>query len=180
MLKNISLSLALGLFCLPGLAQNSTKPDTSTASRGDVAVGYSYLDLSNNGQSQSFNGVSFSGAYDITHWIAAAADFDFAHANVSGASVNVQSYTFGPRIYRQMGRYMPFGEFMLGDGRVSASVSGTSGSQNDFAFNMLGGVDIGLDKRGKWAVRPEVAYLHVNSNPSTNGVHIGAGVAYHF
>jgi hypothetical protein len=175
MLKNVSLSLALGLFCLPALAQSAVRTDTPH--RGDIAAGYSYVNFYADGSSESFNGASLSGAYNFTNWIAVAGDFDFVRSTLQGPpSTDIRTYTLGPRIFHRAGRFTPFAECMVGGGTLTLA----SFSSTDFALNMLGGVDINLDKRGRFAVRPEAAYLRIGSNPVTNGVHAGADLAYHF
>ena len=180
MLRSISLALTLGLACLPAIAQNATKTDASGPSRGDVAVDYSYLHLPD-GALKNLNGVSFSGAYDFTKWIGAAADVDIVHASANGITENLETYTFGPRIYHRMGRYMPFGEFLVGAATSSFNPMGVTSSGTDFAFNLLAAVDVGINKSGRFAVRPEAAWVYLNGNGNSNsGVHIGAGLAYHF
>lgn len=178
MLKHASFFLAVALLCLPGMAQTAEKADGPT--RGDVAAGYSYVHATLNGPYQSFNGVSFSGAYDFNRWLAAAADVDIAHATVFGVGANIKTYTFGPRFFYRAGRFMPFAEFLFGAGTATANYNGISTSNTNFALNLVGGTDIALDKKGHIAVRPEVAYLDVTRTPRTSGVHVGAGIAYHF
>jgi hypothetical protein len=177
-----AFALILGLCCLPGLAQtsSSTTDNSDGPIRGDVAVGYSYVHLTNGGQAQSFNGGSLSGAYNFTQFVAAAADFDFAHANLYGVGENIMTYTAGPRFFYRDGRFTPFAEFLFGEGTTSASAYGSSVASTNFTFTMLGGMDYTLNKKGSFAVRPEVAYVHVNSSPVTSGVHLGVGIAYHF
>lgn len=86
------------------------------------------------------------------------------NGNVSG---NVFTYLFGPQVKKHSGRFQPFGEALFGAAHSGAFASiyntihgvvGAGNSNNSFAMELGGGLDIPLAKH--ISVRPvEVDYL---------------------
>lgn len=158
----------------------------------DIFAGYSYLreNPSTSGVSSfSLNGGSASFAYNANNWLSGVADFGGYHnGNIlnSGVDGTLSTYLFGPRIsYRHSDRVTPFGEVLFGAAHASASVVGTSGSDNAFAMSLGGGVDVKLTDR--FSIRPvKVDYLLTRFNETGNGaqsqnnLRVSTGIVFHF
>jgi opacity protein-like surface antigen len=158
----------------------------------DLFAGYSYLQSnpsSANLDSFHLNGGSVSGAYNVTNWFGAVADFGaYTNGNIgrSGAGGTTSTYLFGPRVsYRHFRRVTPFGQVLFGVARTNASAFLTSGSQNAFAMTAGGGVDLRLTDR--FALRPmQVEYLLTRfqetnvGNQTQNNLRVSTGLVFRF
>lgn len=157
------LMTAVGLMLLPApiLAQ-----DTPAA---DVAVGYSLIKVPQ-GSSLTANGGSASLALSVNRWLGAVGDFGL-YASPFRSGLAAGTYTFGPRFsYRRCHRFTPFAQVLLGGVRFA---------DNGFVFGAGGGADIGLDTRGRFAVRSQVEYFGFRANASTtNTVRISVGIVF--
>jgi peptidoglycan-associated lipoprotein len=107
----------------------------------------------------SMNGGDGWLAYNFSQSFAAVALVSGQHAsNIagSGADLTLTSYLFGPRYsWRKSGRFVPFGQLLLGGAHASGSFApgsaGYPGSSNAFAMTAGAGLDVELTKR--FAVR---------------------------
>ena len=125
--------LMLG-FCVSAMAQETPK--------AEIFGGYSYLRANILGEGFNFNGGSGSVALNANNWFGIVGDFGGYHLSQSGVSVNIFSYTFGPKLaYRKSERLTPFGQALFGGARASAGFAGQSASENAFALALGGGVD---------------------------------------
>jgi hypothetical protein len=104
---------------------------------------------------------------------------DFGAYHASAASLNLETYTFGPRFsYRKNDRFVPFAQALLGGSHASAVSGGFTGS-NSFVFGAGGGADIALGRSGKFAVRPQLEYFGFRAaSITTNTVRLSVGVVY--
>ena len=167
--------------------------------------GYSYV-RANPGDgvpSENFNGGSGSLSYNIVPWLGIVGDVGGYHWNgsgdFSGTDYTVFSYLFGPKIALRHGPFTPFVQALFGGARISGtscssdvrvhaeqegSSSGCgSGSQNDFAMTMGGGVD--------WNATPHIGVrliqaeyfltdFSVFSAGHQNNARVSAGVVIRF
>ena len=98
----------------------------------------------------------------------------------------MSTYLFGPRVsYRRSERFTPFGEVLFGVAHASASISGSSGSNNAFAMTIGAGVDYNLTDR--LAIRPvKLDYLitrfsETGSGAQTqNNLRVSTGIVFRF
>jgi opacity protein-like surface antigen len=107
-----------------------------------------------------------------------------SNINNTGADLTLTSFLAGPRYsYRHAGRFVPFGEVLLGaahaGGSLSPSNSGFSDSSYAFAMATGGGLDVVMTKRiSVRAVRADY-YLTTFANgvnDHQNNLRISAGV----
>jgi hypothetical protein len=134
-----------------------------SAPQADVAAGYSALYTIWN------NGASGSAAYYVNDWLGVVGDLG-AYVGHVPQTLTGETYTAGPRFsYRKNDRFVPFVQALFGGSHFSASTGGITGSENEFAFALGGGVDFGVDHDGKYAVRPQFEYFGIRSGGSTTG-----------
>jgi opacity protein-like surface antigen len=166
MKKLIILLLALSVFAIPSRAQSF-----------DASVSYSYFRLGGSGGFNQ-NGVSGSLAYNPNRWLGLVGDFGGYHASPGGVSLNTYTYLFGPRLtLRNPTKINPFAQALIGGSRITAGAG--SGSSNQFAYSIGGGVDIGLLPH--LAFRPQVDYVGLNTpGTHTNCTRVSAGFVVHF
>src|SRR5690348_3363198 len=154
--------IMLALFAFSLLALGANAQDTPKA---DFSAGYAFAHgtISSGGISTpgyNFNGFNTSGGYNVTSWLGAVGDFGFYHDSPSGSSTNIETYTFGPRIFvRRYNKIVPFGEALFGGSHFS--VSG-AGSTNPFAMLLGGGAEIPVSGSGRVAIRPDVDYMRLH------------------
>jgi Outer membrane protein beta-barrel domain len=154
----------------------------------EVPVGFSFVNVHPNiTQLTSFNVFGGGGGfvYNFSNWVGIKADF-FGYTQGSGqkliqdgqllgnVSGNVFTYMFGPQIKKHSGKFQPFGEALFGAAHTNLAANvckleggcgSGSGSNNGFAMEFGGGLDIPITKTIQF--RPvEVDYLgtHFGSN----------------
>jgi len=166
MKKVTFLLLALSVFAIPSRAQSV-----------DASLSYSYFRLGGSGGINQ-NGVSGSVAYNPNRWLGIVGDFGGYHASPLGVSLNTYTYLFGPRLtLRNPSKINPFAQALFGGSRITVGSGG--GSNNQFAYSVGGGVDIGLLPH--LALRPQVDYIGLNTPGShTNCTRVSAGLVVHF
>ncbi|HEX8815834.1 MAG TPA: hypothetical protein VF753_10060 [Terriglobales bacterium] len=166
MTKPIALAIALAL---------TTAARAQTTPVADVAVGYSTFEVVK-GYSLNAQGGSGAVAFNLTPLLGVIGDLGIYYA--PSISMTAETYTFGPRFsYRHWPRLTPFAQATLGGGHASSAQSGFTGVTNAFAFGAGGGADFGLDRRGRFAFRPQLEYLAFRGNGSTTGtIRFSAGL----
>jgi hypothetical protein len=134
----------------------------------DIAGGYSMIEVVKGINVTAYGG-SGSAALNVNNWLGVVGDVGLYHASPFGPGVDAGTYTFGPRVSRRhWGRVIPFAQVLLGGVRYSA---------NAFVFGAGGGVDIGLDRGGRFALRPQVEYFGFRTNgATTDTVRVGVGL----
>jgi hypothetical protein len=133
----------------------------------DVSVGYSLIEVVK-GYTLTNQGGSAAAAFNLNHVLGLVADFGVYHASSIG--LTSETYLFGPRFsYRHWDRLTPFAQALIGGGHASSAQSGFTGVTNAFAYGAGGGADFGLDRRGRYALRPQLEYLAFRGNGSTTG-----------
>jgi hypothetical protein len=168
--KLLIAAFVLALLPLPSRAQ-----DTPVA---EVAAGYSELVVVR-GISNSMGGGSGSVTLNVNHWLAAVGDFGAYNGSPGVTGLTAETYTFGPRFsYRQLGRVVPFAQFLLG-GQHASAVSGGFNGLNAFAFAAGTGADIRLGSGGTVTLRPQVEYFGFRANGSmANSVRLSVGIVF--
>jgi hypothetical protein len=166
------IGLALLFLAVPSHAQ-----ETPAA---DVAVGYSYFHLSGS-PGASLNGVSGSVAGNVNSVLGVVADLGVYHGSPQGVGVTDVSYMFGPRFsYRMPNHFTPFAQVLFGGSHISASFDEGSASTNPFAYSIGGGVDVPVGTSGAVSVRPQLDYVGLRENGSTeNCVRLSVGIVVH-
>ena len=115
--------------------------------KAELFGGYSYLRL-NPGQGLSGENVPggwhASIAGNVNNWFGVAGDFSGHYKEIGGVKTNTHSFLFGPRIsYRNNEKVTPFAHVQFG----AARVSGAGISENAFAMNFGGGVDVKISDK---------------------------------
>lgn len=144
--------------------------------QADISFAYSHLFVSTD-PGVNLDGPSFSGVYNFDEWLGFIGDLGLYQGSQSGASVTGTTYMIGTRIsYRKLARVAPFIQGLAGGAHISRKLIGTSGSQNPFCYAFGAGVDIGLGRRSRVALRPQVEY--VGFRYLTDGARASIGVVY--
>jgi hypothetical protein len=132
----------------------------------DVAVGYGLIEVPQ-GYTFMMNGGSGAVAVNVNNWLGIVGDFGAYHAH-PGVSLTAETYTFGPRFsYRQWDRFIPFAQLLLGGQHASAVTTGFTDASNAFTIGAGAGFDIGLDSRGRFALRPQLEYFGFRAKGTT-------------
>jgi outer membrane protein with beta-barrel domain len=132
----------------------------------DVAVGYGFIEVPQ-GFTFMMHGGSVAAAYNVNDWLGIVGDFGAYHAH-PGVSLTAETYTFGPRFsYRAFDRFTPFAQLLLGGQHASAVTTGFTDASNAFTIGAGGGFDVGLDGRGRFAVRSQIEYFGFHANGTT-------------
>ena len=161
-------------------AQDSSSPKTAGGDRSgprsveaypeiELAAGFSFLCACP--QISYFNRFYFLGGsgaavYNIRSWMGVKGEFtgyttsagyknQFTHLRAAGAgSANLFTYTFGPQVKKQWGKFRPFGEFLVGGAHSNAyakifviQTGFNNSSKNAFAMQFGAGIDFLLNDR---------------------------------
>jgi peptidoglycan-associated lipoprotein len=180
--------------CMPVAFAQRAPASAANVSHADLSVGYQYIGANAPpGASDHFSlqGGYVSGSYVLNSWISIAGEFSGEHASkISqlGQDVTLMTFTGGPRITRNYGRFTPFAEALFGGAHAGNSYfpqgsTGSSSSATSWAMQLGGGLDFRLNDR--WAIRvPTVHYLRTafpnGSTDDQNQLMIGGGVVFHF
>ena len=166
----------------------------------EVSLDYAYLRSISSGTGGSFNtnGASASAAWSLKpqlgFWnikprLSLVADLGGYHFGSQNQGVDGRLFTYaaGPRmsLFKESGRWTPFGQLLLGGGRVSGSTSGLTAAENGFVLIAGGGLNSRF--RSRMDIRViEVNYMmtrfvRVTGTPGTqNDIRVSAGVVLHF
>ena len=158
---------------------------------GNVFFGYSYYntDLSNLDRANT-NGWQGSLEGKVLPFVGIVADFDghygsqnfpvFCGGGAPGCTANLDvtehNYMFGPRVSASVGRFRPFGEFLIGAGHVSTN---GIGSDTSLATAVGGGLDYRIIRPVAW--RFEGDYVHTRFfDTSQNNLRLSTGIVFKF
>jgi hypothetical protein len=144
----------------------------------DVAVGYGFIEVPQ-GFTFMMHGGSGAVAVNVNDWLGIVGDFGVYHGH-PGVSLTAETYTFGPRFsLRQLGRFTPFTQFLIGGQHASAVTTGFTDASNAFTIVAGGGFDIGLDSRGRFALRPQMEYFGFRANGvTTTTARLSVGIVF--
>jgi hypothetical protein len=167
--------VVLGLLLMPLAAQDYPK--------GEVFGGYQYTRLNIEGVGLNMNGWNASVTGNLNKWFGVTGDFSGAYKSVSGASLHIYSYTFGPTISaKHDGPVNPFVHFLFGGASATGSAVGLgSASVNGFTMMAGGGVDAKLAPR--FAVRlfqGDWIYYRFQGVSESKNVRISTGIVLRF
>jgi len=185
------------LYALTLILLSATYPraEAQTASRTDLALGYTYIHSNAPPDGCGcfhFNGGSVSASWKLNSWWRIAGQFSAAHAgNISSSTLSptMTTYLIGPRYKLTKGshRVVPFSNLLLGAAHVSHGYfpSGSSSSTAATAFAMAagGGMDISVGKH--MAIRPIEAYYLFTHFPNAvnsrqNNFSLTSGIVFRF
>jgi opacity protein-like surface antigen len=160
------------------------------APKGDIAVSYSVLyDKEMSSDLPGTNGWLptgwlVAGSARVTGPLSIVGEVgaNYKGLTVEGVDVDVNVYSFlggvkySPRV---TGNAKPFLQMLVGLARANAAAMGQSGSDNAFAMQIGGGVDIAATR--KVAVRIQGDYRGLRANGGTgNEFRFATGVVYNF
>ncbi len=110
--------------------------------KAEIFGGYSYVRIN---PGQRVSGENFPGGWhasiagNFKNWLGVAGDFSGHYKAIGGVNTNAHTFLFGPRIsYRNNEKVTPFAHVQFG----AARASGGGTSENAFAMNFGGGVDV--------------------------------------
>jgi hypothetical protein len=168
--------LILAPFAFSLLAVVAHAQDTPVA---EVAAGYSGFYVLK-GFTVYTNGGSASVALNANHCLGLVGDFGAYHAPSGLNNLTAATYAFGPRFsYRHLDRFVPFGQFLVGGLHSSVVTSAFTDASNSFAFAAGTGIDLGLDRGGRFALRPQIDYFGVHAKDSTiSNVRLSLGFVF--
>lgn len=170
----------VAVLALGAAAQYSSSPKTAGGNQSgprsveaypeiELAAGFSFLCACPHiGYFNRFYFLGGGGAavYNIRSWIGVKGEFmgyttsggftnQFRHLGaVSAGNGNLFTYTFGPQVKKQWGKFRPFGEFLVGGAHSNAyakifsiQTARINSSENAFAMQFGAGLDIPLNDR---------------------------------
>jgi hypothetical protein len=155
--------LTLVVFIFSALTSVAYAQDIPAA---DAAVGYGFIEVPQ-GFTFMMHGGNGAAALNVNSWLGFVGDFGAYHAH-PGVSLTTETYTFGPRFsYRALDRFTPFAQLLLGGQHASAVTTGFTNASNAFAIGAGGGFDVDLDRRGRFALRPQIEYFGFHAKGTT-------------
>jgi outer membrane protein OmpA-like peptidoglycan-associated protein len=188
----ITLFLALSSTIAVKAQQNFTNMPAEPEAHLDITAGYSMIRANAPpGGCQCFtaSGGFVSADYVIARWLGVTGEFTDSHADkISslGQSLDLMTFTGGPKITWVNFHLSPFVQFLAGQARASHSYfpspDASTSAASSFAYAAGGGVDWNLNPR--FAVRPiDVKFLHTGfPNGGDNAqrqLQMGAGLVMH-
>ncbi len=132
---------------------------------------------------RDFNGWNASVTGNANKWLGIAGDFSGSYKSISGVSVNVYSYTFGPVIsLNHNGKFNPFVHALFGGAHLGASLAGVgSGGTTGFTMMAGGGADAKLSPH--LAVRifqADWVYYRFQGVGGSDNVRLSTGLVFRF
>ena len=188
MFKSAYIGIALFLFAALASAQVPVS--------GNVFLGYSFENTNSSTLNLDLTRANLQGweaslEGKLMPWIGIVADFsghygsqNFVEATPAGTvNVNVTGHEwevlFGPRASIPVGKFTPFGEFMVGLSHINTGGTFPGPSNTAFATALGGGIDYRLFR--PLALRVEADYLHTSFfNTTQNNVRLSTGVVLRF
>jgi hypothetical protein len=140
-------------------------------SKIELSVGSSVMHFA---ASPSINlaGVNLSGQYRWTSWMGLAGDFQAGY----GAGASARTILFGPEISIPRWRFSPFAHILVGGAHLSQS----STSDNAFATELGGGVEVNVEGKISWKCA-EFDYLPTYfHNGRQDNFRFGTGLVFRF
>jgi len=184
MLKATCIAVALFLFA--GLAS------AQIPASGNIFVGYSFENASasalDNLTRPNLHGWEGSLEGKLAPWVGLVTDFSGHYGSqtfvvLAPSPVNVKvtgheyEVLFGPRVSVPVGKFTPFGEFMIGLAHIGSG--GTFPTNTSFAIALGGGIDYRLFR--PIALRVEGDYVRTSFfNTTQNNIRVSTGVVFRF
>jgi opacity protein-like surface antigen len=151
------------------------------AQSGTVFGGYSYASIDTNGATSRLNFNGWEGGTSVNLYKQFSVEGSvggYYNSNIEGSGASGSNYLYlvGPRV--NLGRVL-FAHFLMGGDHMSASVLGSSASDNSFAMAIGGGAQIKVAPH--WAIRPSFDYVPTFFASNTqHNIRVGGGIAYLF
>jgi len=175
-----AMLLALFAFSTSATAQTTA---TNSVPRFEVGGGYQWLDVNANESENTFpSGFAADAAKYYKGPFGLAGEVGWSHDSAEAFGNSVSSGYFhvgtGPRVAVPVGRVLPYGQFLIGYSRLSASATQngveTEASANAFMFQFGGGATLRLGN--SWGVFADLAYRHAYFDNASNEfkIYIGA------
>src|ERR1700722_9757712 len=169
----------LGLTLVVG-ATSHAQITVNAPARFEASGSYSFVHAYGDNNKGNFNlsGGSASLAYRIRDCFTVVGDvgaYRFGPLPF-GITSTMYTYLFGPRFtLRKYKRLTPFGQMLLGGGRLNASSNGIQAGENGFALAIGGGLDVPF--RRHFAIRVvQVEYLLTRFHGETSPTQINARI----
>jgi hypothetical protein len=156
------LTLAMLVCAAPAAAQSVTSDSAMPSVPGvEISVDYLYVRARSvipTGCCFNINGGAFSIVANVNRWFGVVGDYGDTYtgnAFSSGATLNVFSYTFGPRIsLRKSRRFTPYAQALFGGGHAAGTLyrqyfqvgSNPPEPRNSIAMVLGGGLDINVNR----------------------------------
>lgn len=188
-------TIVIGTLLLAGVAASAQ--ESAETPKLEVGVNYTYVRVNPGGDLSSYNsnGGSAYAEYNFNRFFGLVADLGGTRVGTdNGIALNNTTfdYLFGPRVNFRHSRFTPYFQVLVGGERLSNGFAPgspsvqTGASQNNFAAEIGGGLDITLTNH--IAVKPfEVDYLLSQVSPSgtslnyvQNNLRYSAGVVFRF
>ena len=165
----------VAVFVFSVLTSVAQAQDTPVA---DVAAGYGFIEVPQ-GFTFMMHGGNGAAAVNVNNWLGFVGDFGAYHAH-PGVSLTTETYTFGPRFsYRAPDRFTPFAQLLLGGQHASAVTTGFTNASNAFAIGAGAGFDVDLDRRGRFALRPQIEYFGFHAKSiTTTTARLSIGIVF--
>ncbi len=168
------LTVLFGLLPLLVTAQETPKVE--------IFGGYQFARIGGS-SGVNFNGWNASLTGNANKWFGVAGDFSGSYKSVSGVSVKVYSYAFGPVLsLNHQGTFNPFVHALFGGAHLGASLTGVgSGGTSGFTMMMGAGADAKVSQR--LAVRmfqADWVYYRFQGIGESKNVRVSTGVVFRF
>jgi hypothetical protein len=181
------LIAVLGLTVVAGTTSHA-QITINAAPRFEASGSYSFVHAYGDNNKGNFNlsGGSASLAYRVRDYFTVVGDvgaYRFGPLPF-GITSTMYTYLFGPRFtLRKYRRLMPFGQILLGGGRLNASSNGIQAGENGFALTIGGGLDVPFHRH--FAIRiVQAEYLLTRfrgeTSPTQSNARITAGFVVRF
>ena len=186
------------------LCLSATFAAAQVPTSGNVFFGYSYYNTVSSANRVNTNGWEASFEGKIVPFLSLVADFDghysgtvnFPVSDCSGiscpvspstgpipssagylsANISEHNFLFGPRVSVPVGRFRPFGEFLVGAGHINVN---SFGSDTSFATALGGGLDYRLIRILAWRVQGDYVLTRFFGTVQNN-VRISTGIVVRF
>jgi len=170
---------ALNSVSLTGIPKAPAAPqDNNGLGPAEVEFGYKNLRIREEDFNFHLNGFYFGFSYFLLSWLAVTSNFAAAWGNPFELSTTAFLYQFGLLMAYRETRWIPFFLFTAGGARLRFSQNGFAESDNGFALEAGGGLDVHLGAGWIWQVLC-VTYLHTRLfDAHQNNVQIRSGLAY--
>ena len=169
--------LAAFLIAPSAMAQSPSHEE----SRFEVFGGYSYI--RDNGE--NLHGWTGALIVNVNDWLGLAADFDGHYDSFGSGAGKVRfsayGYTFGPHVsFHNKTRVKPFVFALFGGVHERIKVGSVTGTDNGFAMNLGGGLDVRLNEHVSLRlIQADAAYTRFSGAGDTSP-RISTGLVLHF
>jgi hypothetical protein len=175
----MKMNLRRLLWLLP-LALWPAMASAQQAPRLEVFGGYSYVRVSDSGNSANTNGWEATAALNFNRFVGVAADFGGSYWKENSVNVNQTTFLAGPQVTFRQQRFDIYVHGLAGVALLGADGFGQSASTTKLAAAFGGGLDLRASEH--LSVRlMQADYLMTRfGNITQNDVRLSAGLVFHF